>query len=85
MLEMYSDNDGVEGTPDEPPEDLELTPDLSTDVYLNAKWLGGDSFIRNKTLVATQLDARTRIQFSIHVGMKWSSTVVKLRSSLSTS
>ena len=32
---MYGDNDGVEGTPDEPPEELEPTPDLSKDVYLN--------------------------------------------------
>ena len=34
-FEMYGDNDGVEGTPDEPPEELEPTPDLSTDVYFN--------------------------------------------------
>ena len=34
-FEMYGDNDGVEVTPDEPTEDMEPTPDLSTDVYLN--------------------------------------------------
>ena len=35
-FEVYSDNDVVKGTPDKPPEDLEPTPDLSTDLYLNA-------------------------------------------------
>ena len=34
MFEKYED-DEVEGTPDEPPEELGKTPDLSTDVYLN--------------------------------------------------
>ena len=34
-FEIYGDNDGVEGTPDKPPEELETTPDLSKDIYLN--------------------------------------------------
>ena len=34
MFEKYEDNE-VEGTPDETPEELRQTPDLSTDVYLN--------------------------------------------------
>ena len=36
---MYGDNDGVKVTPDKPPEELEPTPDLLTDVYLNASIL----------------------------------------------
>jgi len=35
VFDKYED-DEVEGTPDEPLEELEPTPDLSTDVYLNA-------------------------------------------------
>ena len=35
MYEMYGNNDGVKGTPEEPPEKLETTPDLLTDIYLN--------------------------------------------------
>ena len=35
-FEMYGDNYSVEGTPDKPPEELEPTPYLSVDVYLNA-------------------------------------------------
>ena len=35
-FEMYGDNYGVERTPDKIPEDLEPTPNLSKDVYLNA-------------------------------------------------
>ena len=84
-FEIYSHNDGVKGTPDEPPEELEPTPDLSTDVYLNAstvlplgyKMARGKVFLGNKTLMANQLDARTRTQSSICVGMKWSLTMVK--------
>ena len=38
-FEMYDYNDGVKGTPEEPPEELKPTPDLSTDVYLNASIL----------------------------------------------
>ena len=34
MFEKYEDNE-VEGTLDETPEELRKTPDLSTDVYLN--------------------------------------------------
>ena len=34
-FENYED-DSVEGNPDEPPEELEPTPDLSMDVYVNA-------------------------------------------------
>ena len=36
MFEMYDNNDGVGGTPDKLPEELEPTPDLSMDVHLNA-------------------------------------------------
>ena len=32
-FEMYGNNEGAKGTHDEPPEELEPTPDLSTDVY----------------------------------------------------
>ena len=35
-FEMYHDNDDVKGTPDEPPKELEPTPDLLTEIYLNA-------------------------------------------------
>ena len=35
-LEMYDNDDGIEVTPDELTEDLEPTPDFSTDVYLNS-------------------------------------------------
>ena len=34
-FKIYGDNDGVKRTPDKPPEELEPTPDLSTDTYLN--------------------------------------------------
>ena len=33
--EMHGDNDGVKVTPDEPQEELEPTPDLLTDIFLN--------------------------------------------------
>ena len=33
---IYGNNDGVKGIPYEPLEELEPTPDLSTEVYLNA-------------------------------------------------
>ena len=36
MFEMYSDNDGVEATPDRLPQELEPTPYLLTDLYKNA-------------------------------------------------
>ena len=36
MFEIYRNNYFVEGTTDEPPKELEPTPDLSTDVRLNA-------------------------------------------------
>ena len=36
-FEMSDDNDGVEGTPGEPPEYLEPTPDLLTDVYIDVQ------------------------------------------------
>ena len=47
-FEMYGYNYGVKVTPDEPPEDLEPTPDLSTDAYLNASivFLGGEKMAR---------------------------------------
>ena len=35
-FEIYGGNDGVKGTPDKLPEDLEPTPDLWSDVNLNA-------------------------------------------------
>ena len=34
-FEMYGNNDSVKGTPEKLPEDLEPTPDLLKDVYLN--------------------------------------------------
>ena len=34
MFEIYSDIYGVKGTPEKPPEKLEPTPYLLTDVYL---------------------------------------------------
>ena len=35
-FEIYGNNDSVEGTPDGLPEELEPTPNLSTDLYLNS-------------------------------------------------
>ena len=55
-FEMYGDNYSVEGTPDKPPEELEPTPYLSVDVYLNASIVfplgekmsrGGELFLGN--------------------------------------
>ena len=48
-------------------------------------FLGEESFIGNETLMATQLDARTRIQSLIHIGMKCNLTMVKWLISLPTS
>ena len=84
-FEIYVGNNGDKVRPDEPLEDLEPTPDLSMGVYLNAsivlprgdKMAGGKLFLVNKTLTETQLDARTRIQPFIHVGMNWSLMMVK--------
>ena len=83
--EMYGDNEGVKGKPDEPPEDLEPNPYLLMDVYVNASIAlprgdnisRGGSFLGNKTSMATQLDAITRIQSLIHILMKWNSKMVK--------
>ena len=51
VFEKYED-DEVEGTPDEPLEELEPTPDLSTDVYLNASIVlpRGDKLARGKVV-----------------------------------
>ena len=68
-LEMYDDNDGDEGTPDKPTEDLVPTPDLLTYVYLNASMVlpRGDKMVRGKVIYRKRdvdgnpMDARTRI------------------------
>ena len=54
VFEKYED-DEVEGTPDEPLEELEPTPDLSTDVYLNASIVlpRGDKLARGKVVRQT--------------------------------
>ena len=53
---MYGDNYGVEGTPDKPPEYLEPTPDLSTELYLNASIVlpRGDKMARGKVVSRKQ-------------------------------
>ena len=52
MFDMYGDNDGTEGTPDEPLKELESTPDLLTDVYLNVSIVlpRGDKMSRGKVV-----------------------------------
>ena len=55
-FEMYKNNDGVEGTSDKPSEELEPTPDLSTDVYLNASIVlpQGNNMARGKVVSRKQ-------------------------------
>ena len=52
MFEKYEEGDGAEGTPDAPPQELEPTPDLPTDTYLNASIVlpRGDKLVRGKVV-----------------------------------
>ena len=52
VFEKYEEGDGAEGTPDAPPQELEPTPDLPTDTYLNASIVlpRGDKLVRGKVV-----------------------------------
>ena len=75
-FEKYED-DSSEGVPDEPPEELEPTPYLSTDVYLNSSIIfprgnriAQEKVVRRKRGAdGIQLDRKTKIPFLILVNM----------------